>query len=164
MVQLDRMQAKVARTACESQGAACRQQPGCTALCIFCSTPSTHLDLGPECIGVALQDGLHCSLSDCLIILVVKAAQAVAVVAVAAACEALTVAVKEDGADEQMSRTYQYIYIYKYQYQGLGVSLHALCVTSKLGVVLHHGPEGQRVSQDTEGRSPLKRLKLINKP
>ena len=50
-----------------------------------------HLNLGPEGIGVALQNGLHSGLADLLALLVVAAVDAVAVVAVAPAGEALAV-------------------------------------------------------------------------
>ncbi len=50
-----------------------------------------HLDLGPEGVGVALEDGLDRGLADLLALLVVAAVDAVAVVAVAPAGEALAV-------------------------------------------------------------------------
>lgn len=49
------------------------------------------LDLGPERVGVALQDGLHRGLPDRLVLPVVEAVDAVAVVAVAARGKALAV-------------------------------------------------------------------------
>ena len=52
---------------------------------------NTHLDLGPECVGVALQNGLHSCLSHLLIVLVVETADAVAVVTIAPTGKALTV-------------------------------------------------------------------------
>lgn len=57
----------------------------------MCRCP--YLYLGPECVGVALKDGLHSRLAHRLTLLVVEAAEAVAVVAVAAAGKALAVPV-----------------------------------------------------------------------
>lgn len=57
-----------------------------------------HLDLGPECVWVALQDGLHRRLARDLALSVVLARHAVAVVAVAAAGKALTVPARACGA------------------------------------------------------------------
>jgi hypothetical protein len=54
-------------------------------------TVCSHLDLGAEGIGVALQNGLHSGLADLLALLVVAAVDAVAVIAVAPAGEALAV-------------------------------------------------------------------------
>jgi hypothetical protein len=66
-------------------------QPNCLQT-TYTHSPVTHLDLGPECIWVALQNCLHCRLPDCLVVLVVETAQAVAVVTVPPTGKALTVA------------------------------------------------------------------------
>lgn len=66
--------------------------------------PITHLYLGPERVGVSLQDALNRRLPHRLVVLVVQAVEAVAAVTVAPTRKALAVAVEEHAAARQHRR------------------------------------------------------------